>query len=95
MLSSVALVIALAQGVLSPGAVVRQAQEDLRQGNYAAACQKLEQSIPASPRNPSLWFLLGLGRSQLKQFDPAIEAFKKVVEIDPRYAPAYFNLGLL
>jgi tetratricopeptide (TPR) repeat protein len=95
MLSSLAFIVALAQGASSPGPVVRQAQEDLKQGNYAAACQKLEKSIRTSPRNPSLWFLLGLGRSQLKEFDPAIEAFRKVIEIDSRYAPAYFNLGLL
>lgn len=95
MLSCLVFIVALAQGVSSPGAVARQAQEDLKQGNYAAACQKLEKSILASPQNPSLWFLLGLGRTKLKQLDPAIEAFRKVLEIDPRYAPAYFNLGLL
>ena len=95
MLSSLVFIVALAQSVSPPGAVARQAQEDLKQGNYAAACQKLEKSILASPRNPSLWFLLGLGRTQLKELDPAIKAFRKVLEIDPRYAPAYFNLGLL
>jgi Flp pilus assembly protein TadD len=95
MLSSVALILALTQGVSSPAAVAREAQEDLKQGNYAVACRKLEKSIRASPRNPSLWFLLGLGRFQLKEIDPAIEAFRKAIEIDPRYAPAYFNLGLL
>ncbi|MFN8008809.1 MAG: tetratricopeptide repeat protein [Terriglobia bacterium] len=95
MLSSLVFIVALTQGVSSPGDVARQAQEDLKQGNYAAACQKLEKSVLASPRNPSLWFLLGLGRTKLKELDPAIEAFRKVLEIDPRYAPAYFNLGLL
>ena len=35
------------------------------------------------------------GRSQLKELDPAIEAFERVISIDPRHAPAYFNLGLL
>jgi tetratricopeptide (TPR) repeat protein len=95
MLSSVALIVALTQGVSTPAAVAREAQKDLKQGNYATACQKLEKSIRSSPRDPSLWFLLGLARSQLKELDPAIKAFTKVMEIDPRYAPAYFNLGLL
>jgi tetratricopeptide (TPR) repeat protein len=95
MLLSLVFIVALMQGLNSPGAVARQAREDLKQGNYAAACQKLEKSIIASPRNPSLWFLLGLGRTQLKELGPAIEAFRKVLEIDPHYAPAYFNLGLL
>ena len=94
-LSSLVFIAALAQGTTSPGALARQAQEDLKQGRYAVACQKLEKAIRASPRNPSLWFLLGLGRSQLKESDPAIEAFGKVIHLDPRSAPAYFNLGLL
>ena len=95
MLSSLVFIAALAQGATSPAEVARQAQEDLKRGNFAVACQKLEKAIRASPRNPPLWFLLGLGRSQLKELDPAIEAFGKVIHLDPRYAPAYFNLGLL
>lgn len=95
MLSSLVLIVVLAQGPATPGAMARQAQEDLKAGNDASACQKLEKAIRASPRDPALWFLLGVGRSQLKELDPAITAFKKVIEIDPRYAPAYFNLGLL
>lgn len=95
MLSSLVFIAALAQGAISPAEVARQAQEDLKRGDFAVACQKLEKATRASPRNPSLWFLLGLGRSQLKEFDPAIEAFGKVIHLDPRSAPAYFNLGLL
>lgn len=93
--SSLVCIAALSQGISNPDAVARQAQEDLKQGNYAVACQKLQKAVRASPRNPALWFLLGLGRSQLKELDPAIEAFGKVIDIDPRHAPAYFNLGLL
>ncbi len=86
---------ALAQGLPSPEALARQAQSDLKLGEYSAACQKLETAIRASPRNPAFWFLLGVGRSELKELNPAIEAFEKVLSIDPQHAPAYFNLGLL
>jgi len=95
MLAGLVFMAVLAQNASSPEAVVRQAQEDMRLGKFSVACQKLEEAIRASPRNPALWFMVGLGRSQLKEFDPAVNAFKKVIEIDPRFAPAYFNLGLL
>ncbi|MCA9521580.1 MAG: tetratricopeptide repeat protein [Myxococcales bacterium] len=36
----------------------------------------------------------GIKQGQKGQFDDAMESFRKAIELDPKYAKAYFNLGL-
>jgi superkiller protein 3 len=36
---------------------------------------------------------LGYIYNKLKRYDEAIAPLKKAIELDPKYAPAYYNLG--
>ena len=79
----------------SPVAVVSQAERDMRAGQYSRAEAELFSALRKDPQNGSLWFLLGVTRAQLKETDPAIEAFEKALPLTAEKAPVYFNLGLL
>jgi tetratricopeptide (TPR) repeat protein len=79
----------------SPAAVVSQAERDMGAGQYPRAETELLRALRTDPKNGSLWFLLGLARAQLKETDPAIEAFEKALPLNAERAPIYFNLGLL
>jgi len=79
----------------SPAPLIRQAQEDLQAGRYSQAEEEISRALEAEPRNWSLWYYLGVARVQLKETQPAVEAFEKARSLAPQEAPAYFGLGLL
>jgi len=78
-----------------PTALLSQTGQELTAGQYARAESELIRQLKTDPRNGSLWFLLGVARAQLKETDPAIEAFQKALPLTAEKAPIYFNLGLL
>jgi len=41
----------------------------------------------------TLWNILGIAFAQLSKFDQAIEAFDRIITLEPRQASAYYNLG--
>jgi tetratricopeptide (TPR) repeat protein len=67
----------------------------MTRGQHAQVEARLKQQLSADPRNGSLWFRLGVARAQLKETDPAIEAFQRAVALQTQTELAYFNLGLL
>ena len=79
----------------SPVALLSQTEREMTAGQYARAESELLRKLGTDPRNGSLWFLLGVARAQLKETDPAIEAFQKALPLSAERAPIYFNLGLL
>ena len=46
-------------------------------------------------KDPNLYFNLGVTTAQAGQVDEAKQYYKKAVEIDPKYANAYYNLSIL
>ena len=42
-----------------------------------------------------IYYNLGIVYEKLKDFDKAIEAYKKAIELSPDEADAYYNLGLV
>ena len=78
-----------------PTALLSQAGREMTAGQYARAESELLRQLRTDPQNGSLWFLLGVARAQLKETDPAIEAFQKALPLTAEKAPIYFNLGLL
>ena len=78
-----------------PAALLSQTEREMTAGQYARAESELLRKLGTDPRNGSLWFLLGVARAQLKETDPAIEAFQKALPLSAEKAPTYFNLGLL
>ena len=79
----------------SPAALFGQAEREMTASQYAQAESELMRQLRTDPKNGSLWFSLGVTRAQLKEIDPAIEAFEKAVSFLPQKAPAYFDLGRL
>ncbi len=54
----------------------------------------VDSELTIAPQNKTVWFLKGYGLMSKEQWDPAIEAFKKSVEIDPEYTEGYYNIGV-
>ena len=42
-----------------------------------------------------IWNLLGASANQLGMFDIAIEAYEKILSLNPDYADAYYNMGVI
>lgn len=53
----------------------------------------IDKALADSPNNESLLFAKGTLYDKLEQFDNAIEAYKKAIEINPNYFDAYYNAG--
>jgi tetratricopeptide (TPR) repeat protein len=60
-----------------------------------AAVIRLEESLKLFPSSPRLWFALGFANFRLDKDQEAERALRKVIELDPKFAPAFAYLGLL
>lgn len=61
----------------------------------AAAVIRLEESIKEFPSSSRLWFALGFANFKLDKNEEAERALRKVIELDPKFAPAFAYLGLI
>jgi tetratricopeptide (TPR) repeat protein len=89
------ILLAFAQQVSNTETLWEQAKTALDHGQYAEAKRLLSRSVQINPRDPALWFHLGVSCSQLNQADDAIDAFEKARQLAPDKADVDFNLGLL
>ena len=64
-------------------------------GNTAGILGELKSQIEKEPNNKTLYFYLGIAESSLNNNAAAYEAYKKAVEIDPSYADANINAGVV
>ena len=87
--------LALAMFALSPTALLGQTERGMTVGQYSRAEAELVRQLRADPKNGALWLSLGVTRAQLKELDPAIEAFEKALSLLPGKAHVYFDLGRL
>lgn len=69
------------------------------QGNYRGAAEAYKEAIRYDPNVPYLWVALGRNYRILtliadaKYFDDAVGAFRHAIQIDPKFGPAYDELG--
>lgn len=72
-----------------------RAEGYFEKGNYAEAFDDFRSAVLLRPNNPAL--ITGLGKAYLKmgKLELAKLELKKALEINPEFAPAYYNLGLL
>ncbi len=64
-------------------------------GDFGRAVFNLEQAQRYNNFDEADFFMaLGLSYAGLKQFDKAVEAFKKAASINPKLAPAYINMAI-
>ncbi len=69
------------------------AQAAYNNRNFRLAADLSRQLTQLSPQNRNAWNLLGISLLELNQFDEAIAALKRQIDIDPRSPYAYNNLG--
>ena len=65
----------------------------IRLGRYDEARTEIESLAEASPRDPRLWMKLGAVYYEQKQWDRAIDAFKRVLTLEPTNLRARFFLA--
>jgi Flp pilus assembly protein TadD len=77
------------------GPLVNQAVILIRQQKLADAEQTLHAALKVNPRNPYAYDLLGVTLREQGKFTEAKTAYESALAIDPNYAKAHFNLGVL
>jgi superkiller protein 3 len=82
--------LALAQ---SSKALIQQAEQAQSQGNYPQAEDLWRRVVQLNPTALN-YYNLGLSLHQQLKLSEAIQAYQQATKIDPRYSPAYLNLGL-
>ena len=64
-------------------------------GDFKDAMMFADNMIAKDPKNPFFLYVKGYLYQNLKEYDNAIDFYKKTIEVDPNYAEAYSNLGLI
>jgi tetratricopeptide (TPR) repeat protein len=65
------------------------------QGKHDESIAALERAVKASPRQPVFFNQLGVSHRHKGQFKKAREAYESALALDPGYADAHLNLGVL
>jgi tetratricopeptide (TPR) repeat protein len=62
---------------------------------YAGEVNKLlDETIAANPNNKMAWALKGQVQMNNREWDAAVESYKKAIEIDPEFVQCVFNAGV-
>lgn len=64
-------------------------------GDFKDAMMFADNMIAKDPKNPFFLYVKGYLYQNLKEYDNAIDFYKKTIEVDPNYAEAFSNLGLI
>lgn len=68
---------------------------ELRQKNWQDAERTLRRALQANEQNPYAHNALGIALREQGRFTEAAEHYERAVALDPLYARAHFNLGVL
>ena len=74
---------------------VGQAAGMMATNDFAGAAKILEQIVVREPGNGRAWRTLALANQQLKQWDRAIEANKRALDVEPENLTPYISLGAI
>jgi Flp pilus assembly protein TadD len=75
--------------------LLRQANDAIDKMDFAAALEPLQKYLAQRPDEAYPHFQLGYAYAGLKRPDDAKREFSRAIELDPKMAPAYQNLGLV
>ena len=77
------------------GAKDNEANEYLKEGNVQGAIDRYRASIAENPNNPGAYYGLALALDRLGDDAGEQSALEKAVALDPKFAPAHNQLGLI
>jgi len=72
---------------------VDEASELLQEGSFEEGLQELKRLIQQDPMNPYAYNLLGICFFELKQLEPARDAFQAAIKVSPDYLGARIALS--
>jgi len=72
-----------------------EARSLVEQGNDADAITALQQLVGQVPARFQAWFLLGVTQARQRRFHDAIDAFNKVIALQPQLAEPHNNLAVI
>jgi len=75
------------------GLLVDEANVYYAMGNNVKFKEKLEEAVQINPSDYVLHYNIGVMKSDLKDFDGAIESYKKAIALKADYGDAYNNIG--
>jgi tetratricopeptide (TPR) repeat protein len=75
--------------------IIKEANIYLGSGELAKALESLLEAESIDQSNPSVYFAIGANYDQLEEYDNAIEAYQKAIELKPDYSDAIYNLGAI
>ncbi|MDL2239963.1 tetratricopeptide repeat protein [Bacteroidales bacterium OttesenSCG-928-L14] len=55
----------------------------------------LEKAMTMVTDNPTIFYAIGVNYASLGNVDKAVDAYKKAIEIDPKFFDAYYNLAAI
>ncbi|HEY7404489.1 MAG TPA: tetratricopeptide repeat protein [Candidatus Angelobacter sp.] len=73
---------------------LKDAEDLLEKQQYQQAEEKLQSIVSKQADNPQAWFDLGFAQGRLRKTADSITAYKKAVELSPKWFEAQQNLGL-
>ena len=76
-----------------PSDLIEQLVNLYNSGDLSGAIKMAEKLAPQYPKAFDVWNIMGAAAAQLEQFDQAIIAFQKALEIRPADAQGYNNMG--
>ncbi len=65
------------------------------EGNFSQAYTQLEKSRQMNPKDPHVYFDLGIFFYHKKKYDSAVANYKKAIALNPDFATAINNLGVV
>lgn len=73
----------------------RLAAEASQSGDYARMIALLKRLLELDPKDRTAWGRLGWAHAALRQFEPAVEAYRKQIDLNPYDQFVYNNLGFV
>lgn len=77
------------------GPLVNEGLIYLHQGRWDDALNALDRALKANEQNPYAWNLRGVALRESGKFTEARASYERALALDPLYARAHFNLGVL